>query len=344
MKSDKYCKVAFETVKAMLAEEGRELKSGKRSHKGPLPPGYKPELDITKELNVEKVQHYQQLIGILRWVVELGRVDIAIEVAIMSQYQANPREGHLEALYLIFYFLSKNPLRRLLFDARVPACDEDAFQLDADWTEFYGDVEEEDPPDIPEPLGKPVHLNVFIDADHVGNVVTRRSHSGIFIFVNNTMIKMFSKKQNTVESSMYGSEMVTMRVARDFIVEMRIKLKMFGCPIAGPENVYCDDKGVVSNTSIPESMLSKKHNSINYHLIQEVVAAKIMRVAKENTQTNLSDALTKLLPYSRKQELMMDVLWGRSTSGESRDGEIEITGQGLLPNAILFYVSCFVSF
>ncbi|KAL7474915.1 hypothetical protein ACHAW6_000858 [Cyclotella cf. meneghiniana] len=65
MKSDKYCKAAVETVKAMLVEEG------KRSHKGPLPPGYKPELDITKELDVEKVQHYQQLIGILRWVVEL---------------------------------------------------------------------------------------------------------------------------------------------------------------------------------------------------------------------------------------------------------------------------------
>ena len=311
MNSDKYCKAAVETVKTMLAEEGKELKSGKRSHKGPLPPGYKPELDITKELDAEMVQRYQQLIGILRWAVELGRVDIAVEVAILSQYQANPREGHLEALYLIFHFLSKNPLRRLVFDARVPACDEDAFQLDADWTEFYGDVEEEDPPDMPEPLGKPVHINVFVDADHAGNMVTRRSHSGIFIFVNNAMIKMFTKKQNTVESSTYGSEMVSMRISRDYIVEMRIKLKMFRCPIAGPANVYCDNKGVVSNTSIPESTLSKKHNSINYHVIREAVAAKIMRVAKENTQTNLADALTKLLPYSRKQELMMGVLWDR---------------------------------
>ena len=69
MRSDKYCKAAVETVKAMLAEEGRELKSGKRSHKGPLSPGYKPELDITKELDADKVQRYQQLIGILRWAV-----------------------------------------------------------------------------------------------------------------------------------------------------------------------------------------------------------------------------------------------------------------------------------
>ena len=125
------------------------------------------------------------------------------------------------------------------------------------------------------------------------------------------MIKAFSKKQNTVEASTYGSEMVTMRISRDFIVEMRIKLKMFGCPIHGAANVYCDNRGVVLNTSIPESTLSKKHNSINYHVIREAVAAGIMRVAKEDTLSNLADALTKLLPYSKKQELMLGVLWDR---------------------------------
>ena len=311
MRSDKYCKAAVETVKALLAEDGRELKSGKRNHKGPLPPSYKPELDITPEVNPDKVQRFQQLIGILRWAIELGRVDILTEVAYLSQYQANPREGHLEALYLIFHYIWKNPMKRLVFDASVPECHEESFQLNADWTEFYGDVSEEDPPDMPVPLGKPVHINVFVDADHAGNTVTRRSHSGILIFVNNAMIKAFSKKQNTVEASTYGSEMVTMRISRDFIVEMRIKLKMFGCPIHGAANVYCDNRGVVLNTSIPESTLSKKHNSINYHVIREAVAAGIMRVAKEDTLSNLADALTKLLPYSKKQELMLGVLWDR---------------------------------
>jgi hypothetical protein len=73
-------------------------------------------------------------------------------------------------------------MKRLVFDPKVPGCDEHAFKLYADWTEFYRDVIEEDPPDMPEPLGNPVHINVFVDADHARNVVTRRSHSGIFIF------------------------------------------------------------------------------------------------------------------------------------------------------------------
>jgi hypothetical protein len=88
---------------------------------------------------------------------------------------------------------------------------ENEFRLDADWTEFYGDVWEEDPPDMPEPLGS---------VDHAGNIVTRKSHSGIMISVNNALIKSFSKMQNTMESSTYDSEMVAMRLARDFIVEM----------------------------------------------------------------------------------------------------------------------------
>ncbi|KAL7484491.1 hypothetical protein ACHAW6_010128 [Cyclotella cf. meneghiniana] len=100
------------------------------------------------------------------------------------------------------------------------------------------------------------------------------------------MIMAFSNKQNTVESSTYGLEMVTMRISQDFIVKLHIKFKMFGCPIAGAANVYCDNRGVVTNTSIPESTLLKKHNSINYHMIHEAVAPSIMRVSKENTHTN----------------------------------------------------------
>ena len=106
--STSYVTSAVETVKTLLAEEGRELKSGKRPHKGPLPHGYKAELDVTDKCDADMTSRFQQLIGILRWAVELGRIDIQVEVANMSQYQASPREGHLEALYLIFHYLSKN--------------------------------------------------------------------------------------------------------------------------------------------------------------------------------------------------------------------------------------------
>ena len=225
----------------------------------------------------------------------------------MLQYQANPREGHIEALYLIVHFLSTNPMKRIVFDPALPLTDERQFYGDADWTELYGDITEEDPPNMLEPLGRPLQITMFVDANHANNVVTRRSHSGIFIFVQNAMIIAYSKRQNTIESATFGSELVSMRIGKELIVKLRIKLKMFGCPLAGPANVYCDNLGVVKNTSIPHSTLSKKHNSINYHVVRSAVAAGIMRVAKEDGETNLADALTKLMPYSRKQMLMSGI-------------------------------------
>jgi hypothetical protein len=48
---------------------------------------------------------------------------------------------------------------------------------------------------------------------------------------------------------------------------------MFGVPIEGPTNVFCDNRGIVKNVSIPESTLMKKHNAINYHAVREAAAA-----------------------------------------------------------------------
>ena len=93
------------------------------------------------------------------------------------------------------------------------------------------------------------------------------------------------------------------------IAEMRLKLKSIGVPLRAPANVHCDNQGVVKNASVPESTLSKKHNSINYHVVRESAAAGILRVGKEDTETNLADALSKLVPYSRKQALLGNVLW-----------------------------------
>ena len=163
---------------------------------------------------------------------------------------------------------------------------------------------------MPEPRGNSVIISCFVDSDHAGDKVTRRSHSGILIWVNNAPIVFHSKRQNTVESSTFGSELVAMRIAKELIVALRCKLRMFGIPIDGPANVCCDNQGVVKNTSLPESTLSKKHNAINCHTCREAVAAGIMRVAKEPTESNLADLFTKALSRSRRTELLANIVWG----------------------------------
>ena len=205
-------------------------------------------------------------------------------------------------------------MKRLVMDPTDMRITEDAFNnlTDIDeWKEFYGDVEEEDPPHMPEPLGLPMKITAFVDSDHAGNVVTRRSHSGYFIFMQNALMFSFSKKQNTVESSTYGSELVAMRQVRDKLIEFRLKCKSIGIRLDGPADIGCDNQGVVKNTSVPGSTLSKKHNAVNYHIIREAVAAGSIRVGKEDTQTNPADALTKIMPYSQKHKLIGDLQYDR---------------------------------
>ena len=77
----------------------------------------------------------------------------------------------------------------------------------------------------------------------------------------------------------------------------------------GPANVFCDNRGVVKNASIPESTLAKKHNAINYHAVREAAAAGILRVGKEDGQTNLADLLTKVLTSERRWEICWNIMW-----------------------------------
>jgi hypothetical protein len=192
---------------------------------------------------------------------------------------------------------------RIGFDPIDPEVDFSLFNDNADWREFYGDVTEELPVKRPKARGRPVSIYSFVDANHAGNVVTRRSHTGIIIFVQNAPIVWFSKRQNTVESATFGSELVALRICKDLIVALRYKLRMFGVNLQGPAYVFCDNRGVVKNVSVPESVLHKKHNSINYHAVREAVAADILRVGKEDGETNLADLLTKVLTGKKRWDL-----------------------------------------
>ena len=127
---------------------------------------------------------------------------------------------------------------------------------------------------------------------------------GILIFVNRAPVIWRSKRTNTVESSTFGSDIVALRNAVDMIESLRYKLRMFGVPIEGPTNVFCDNEAVTKNCSIPESTLSKKHHSINYHRNRKAVAAETIRIAKEDSETNLADVFTKTLAAFKRNALL----------------------------------------
>ena len=77
----------------------------------------------------------------------------------------------------------------------------------------------------------------------------------------------------------------------------------------GPADVFCDDESVVKNASRPESPLKKKHQAVSFHQICEACVGDVLRTAKEDTKTNVSDPFTKSLDGERLKELSSRCMW-----------------------------------
>jgi hypothetical protein len=121
-----------------------------------------------------------------------------------------------------------------------------------DWMGFYLEAKEEIPLDAPEPTGRSVVTSCFVDYDHAGCRLTRQSHTGILIFVNNAPILWNSKRQNMVESLAVGSEFVAMWTAVIMIEGLQYKIGMMGIPLDGKTSVFYDNDGVMKNTTAEE--------------------------------------------------------------------------------------------
>jgi hypothetical protein len=169
---------------------------------------------------------------------------------------------------------------------------------------------EELPPNMPETRGRSVIISAFVDANQAGNVSMRRSHSGIFLFVQNAPIIWFSKRQNLVEAATFGSEFVALRICKAGAhFRSAVQAVNVRSPVDRPANVFCDNRGVVRNASIPESTLMKKHNAINYHSVREAAAAGIIRVGNEDGKTNAADLLTKSLTGQKRWDICWHLMW-----------------------------------
>ena len=134
---------------------------------------------------------------------------------------------------------------------------------------------------------------MFKDASHATCLDTRRSVTDIFILLGNAPIFSYSKRQNTVESSTYGSELVAMRIAIENLLGIRYKLRVMGMDVEKCSTLLGDNNSVIVNTQLPSSSIKKKHNSVAFHKAREAVAAGHVRTGHINSTENPSDVLTK---------------------------------------------------
>jgi len=131
--SAQYVKHAVKNVETFLHSHNTRLPCKAST---PISVDYRPELDVTPELDAGTAAYFQSLIGILHWAVELGRVYITCEVLMLSSHLALPRECHLNQVFHVFAYLKYHHNAALVFD---PAYHDDDFETDSPkkyWTLF----------------------------------------------------------------------------------------------------------------------------------------------------------------------------------------------------------------
>jgi len=123
--SEEYVKQVLLNVEQELLKTGNRL-NGRFST--PMSADYRPELDYSPFLEDAGVNYYMELIGILHWIVELGRIDIMVAVLMLSSYSMQPRIGHLDQVFHIFGYLKCNCRATLMFDETRAEWDENSFR------------------------------------------------------------------------------------------------------------------------------------------------------------------------------------------------------------------------
>jgi hypothetical protein len=186
--------------------------------------------------------------GILVWVVTIGRIDVAHSTLSLSRFTACPRKGHEELALRTFGYLKKRHNRRVVIDSRDPIYKggEDAMGLDftQELGKNYPDAFEEIDVNLPKALVDEMEITVFVDSDHAHDKVSRRSITRIIIFVGRTPVVYSSKRQGAIETSTYGAELCAMKNAVEEVIAFRYMLHCLGVQVTRASLVCGNNMGV----------------------------------------------------------------------------------------------------
>jgi hypothetical protein len=136
-----------------------------------------------------------------------------------------------------------------------------------DWAKtIYGDIREQIPDGIPNPLGKIyVTLSHYYDANLYHDMVTGQSVMGILHFINKMPIDWYSKKQTTVETATYGIEFIAAHTCIDQVINLRLTLCYLSVPICNVSYIFGNNKTIVQSATQPHAKIHKQHNTLSFH-------------------------------------------------------------------------------
>ena len=262
-----------------------------------------PEMDTSPLLGLNDHRKFQMLLGMLQWMVTIGKPELTTCVSSLNRFGSNPREYHLELIVRAFGYVKTVQHKQIAIDSRPMVSDRSTPKFEKlipDFLNDYPDASEEMDPSFPEIFGPILQTTILVDSDHAHDLKTRRSLTGLLAFVGSTPVMWLSKRQGSIASSTYAAEFSALRTATEEALSLRYMLRCLGCNIpsdgSSPTRVFGDNLSVIQNVQNPAADLSKKHVAISFHVVREAVAARIIEPFWLKGRWNLSDLMTKQIP------------------------------------------------
>ena len=218
-------------------------------------------IHLSKETGIllEDGRIYREMVGRLLYLT-ITRPDITFAVNRLSQFLSCPTDVHLQAVYNILKYLKANPGQGLFYS------------VDTD-----------------------IRINGFSDADWGTYTDSRRSVTGICVFLGKSLISWKSKKQNVASSSSTGAEYRAMAMASDEMVWLNQLLVDLHVPVTAQAKLFCDNKSAMHIATNPVFHERTKYIEIDCHKTRDRLKSGFHKVLHVSTANQLTDILTKPL-------------------------------------------------
>jgi hypothetical protein len=177
-----------------------------------------PEMDTTPLLGLDNHCKFQMLLGMLQWLVILGRPELCQLISSLNRFGACPREGYLDLAVRSFGYVKTTINKQIAIDSRpleFARANPDFKKLIPDIIQDHPDAKEELDPGFPKVFGTVMETTILVDSDHAYDLATRCSITGLLSYVGSTPVTWTSNRQGSITSSTYAAEFSALRTVTE---------------------------------------------------------------------------------------------------------------------------------